>query len=87
MNNNNNFFSIYTGHLVDLFSIYLLKYCSFLFGINHLNLNLNLNLDLRKYYLFDNSIKSLELNNVFVFLGTNPKVDSPILNLKIRNLD
>lgn len=83
---NNNFFSVFTGHLVDTFSLYLLKHCTFLFGINHLNLNLNLNVDLRKYYFFNNSMKSLELNNIFFFLGTNPKVDSPILNLKIRNL-
>jgi len=86
MNTKLNFLGIFTGHLLDTFSIYLLKYCSSVYGINCLNINLNLNIDLRKYYIFNNSIKSLDLNNLFIFIGTNLKLDSPILNLKIKNL-
>lgn len=80
------FFSVFTGHLTDLFSTYTLKYISLLSGINQINLESNFNMDLRKYYLFNNSIKSMELSNVFLIVGTNLKVDSPILNLKLRTL-
>lgn len=83
---NNNFFHIYTGNLVDFFTLHVLKSISSVFGINNINLNLNLNLDLRKYFIFNNNIKTFELNNVFLILGTNPRVDSPILNMKIRNI-
>ena len=85
-NYNYNYFFIYTGHLIDLFTLYSLKTFSSLIGINNININLNLNIDLRKYFIFNNNFKSFELNNVFLILGTNPKIDSPILNIKIRHI-
>lgn len=86
MNLNNNFLYMYTGNLVDFFTLHVLKSISSVFGINNINVNLNINLDLRKYFIFNNNVKTFELNNVFLILGTNPKVDSPILNMKIRNI-
>lgn len=82
----NTFFSVFTGNLTDVFSTYTLKSLSLISGINQLNIESNFNMDLRKYYLFNNSIKSMEINNVFLIVGTNLKVDSPILNLKLRTL-
>jgi len=82
----NNFFYLYTGHLIDVFTINIVKHLSSVIGITNLNINLNLNIDLRKYFIFNNNIKSFELNNVFLIFGTNPKIDSPILNIKLRHL-
>ena len=86
LKHNNSFFSVFTGNLCDTFSLYILKYSALTLGINNINTSIPKNIDLRKYYFFNNNIKSLDLNNVFLFLGTNIKTDSPILNLKIRNL-
>lgn len=77
---------MFTGNLVDLFTLNILKTISSAFGINNININLNLNIDLRKYFIFNNNIKTFELNNVFLILGSNPKIDSPILNMKIRQI-
>jgi len=69
-----------------MFSLSTLKTLSSVLGINTININLNLNIDLRKYYLFNNNIKTFDFNNVFLILGMNPKVDSPILNMKLRQI-
>lgn len=82
----NSFIALSTGHLLDFFSLYLIKIRSQLLGINNINLNSFINTDLRKYYLFNSSIRSLDYCGLFLFLGVNPKVDSPIFNLKIRTL-
>jgi hypothetical protein len=66
--------------------LYTLKTFTSTLGINNINVNLNLNIDLRKYFIFNNNFKSFELNNTFLILGTNPKIDSPILNIKIKHL-
>ena len=83
---NNNFFHILTGNLVDLFSLHIVKYFSNTLGLNNVNFNITKNIDLRKHYLFNVNVNLIDLNNLFLFIGVNPKSDSPILNLKIKNL-
>ena len=83
---NNNFFHVFTGNLVDLFTLHVLKEMSSVLAITNINTNLYLNIDLRKYFIFNNTITNLEYNNLFFILGSNPKVDSPILNMKIRHI-
>ena len=80
------FWSVFTGHLVDTFSLSVLKTMTSMIGITSINANLNLNLDLRKYYIFNNNIKTFDLNSVFLLMGCNPQVDSPILNMKLRQI-
>ena len=79
---NNNFFHILTGNLVDLFSLHIVKYFSNTLGLNNVNFNITKNIDLRKHYLFNVNVNLIDLNNLFLFIGVNPKSDSPILNLK-----
>ena len=83
---NNNFFHIFTGSLVDLFTLHVLKEVCNVFGTTNINTNLYLNIDLRKYFIFNNTINSLEYNNLFFIIGCNTKVDSPILNMKICHI-
>jgi NADH dehydrogenase/NADH:ubiquinone oxidoreductase subunit G len=66
--------------------MHLLKQSCSLFGFTNINLNLNLNVDLKKYYIFNTMISNFDLHNVFLIIGTNPKLDSPILNMKIKHL-
>ena len=72
--------------MVDLFSIHLLKHATCHIGINNININLNMNIDLKKYYLFNTLVSKFDLFNTYLIIGTNPKVDSPILNMKIKHI-
>ena len=83
---NTNFISFYTGNLLDVHTLHLLKTACLHFGFTSLNLNLNLNLDLKQNFLFNTNISNFEFHNLFFILGSNPKIDSPILNMKIKNL-
>lgn len=81
-----NNYSFYNGHLIDVFTLYTLKKLSLFLGFTNINLNLNFNIDLRKYFIFNNNINNFESNNLFLILGTNPKIDSPVLNIRIRKI-
>ena len=57
-----------------------------MFGISNINLHVNLDVDLRLNYFLSDSISSLfNDSHVFFFLGINLKLESPILNIRIKN--
>lgn len=86
LHKNKFFFYIYTGQLLDIYSTYLLNTKCQLYNIPNINLNLNWHFDLRNYFLLNSQIKLLENSNFFIYLCLNPRIDSPIINMKVQSL-
>lgn len=48
------------------------------------NYDFNLNVDFRENYLSDNFFKNINSNDLFLFLGTDLRIESPLLNLHFK---
>ena len=77
----------FSGMLSDLESIFFTK--SF---FNSIGIEINLadftdvNADFRENYLLNNSLVGIEENTNFIFFCLNTRVESPILNARLRKL-
>jgi NADH dehydrogenase/NADH:ubiquinone oxidoreductase subunit G len=56
------------------------------FGISNINTHIDFDVDLRVNYILSDSIASLfNDSNILLFTGINLKLESPILNIRVRN--
>ena len=65
------------------FFSHFLKY----YGINNFLINnilYNLNTDLPSFYEFNSSLKNIEKSDLIILIGINPRIESSMLNLKLR---
>ena len=62
---NNNFFYFYTGNLLDVYTLYILKNSSTFFGFTNINNNMSFNVDLKKYFIFNSMVSNFDLHNTF----------------------
>ncbi|KAK6927811.1 NADH:ubiquinone oxidoreductase, subunit G, iron-sulfur binding [Dillenia turbinata] len=75
------------GQLSDAESMMALKDFLNRLGSNNVwceGISANLNADLRSGYLLNNSIAGLENADVFLLVGTQPRVEAPMVNARIR---
>lgn len=47
---------------------------------------INFNIDFRKNYIYNSNFRTLTLSDVFLFIGTNPIIEYPILNMQFRKM-
>lgn len=73
--------SIFVDYELMVTSKVLMKKLGFLFFNKKTNLNIN---DYYLYYLNPTFFKDIENKHVFVFIGYNLRLESPILNIKLR---
>lgn len=74
------------GHFVDLETVVSFKDFFSSLGSNNLTAEslANYSSDFRSNYLLNTSLKSLESVNTIVLLGTNPRLEAPLLNSRLR---
>jgi hypothetical protein len=80
--------SIYflAGHLTDAATFHFPRLFRNMFGISNVNMHIDSDVDLRTHYLLSDSISSpFNDNHVSLFIGINLKLESPILNIRVRN--
>ena len=76
----------FAGHLIDASSFFFFRLFCNVFGISNINIHVDIDVDLRLSYLVSDSISSLfNDSSVFFFVGINLKIESPILNIRIKN--
>jgi NADH dehydrogenase/NADH:ubiquinone oxidoreductase subunit G len=80
------FFNIFTGSLLDAISTHVLKQLSYKLSFYNLNSNVYSDVDMRSYYSFNSSLYKFNEILVFILIGVNTRLDSPIINLKLRHL-
>jgi len=73
--------SMFVDYELLITSKLLMKKMGFLFFNKKNNININ---DYFLYYLNPNFFKDIEDKNVFMFVGYNLRLESPILNIKLR---
>ena len=80
------FLESFCGPFSDLDTVSTLKFFFNSFGSSNLNYfdNLKTNFDFRFLFLLNNSLFSLEKSNVVLLLGSNLRLESPILNSRLR---
>jgi len=79
-------FVINTGNFTDLEHITVLD--QFSNKINNLSINPELknNADLQKHYTINNSLLNEKGKKVFILVGTNLRLENPILNIRLKKL-
>ena len=79
-------FSYKGGELSDAQSLFMLKEFNNFFGIVNNNSDIIVNNDLRQNYLV--KFKKVELlkSNLVILVGTNLRLESPLMNLRLRKL-
>ena len=73
--------SMFADYELIITSKLLMKKLGFLFFNKKNNININ---DYYLYYLNPNFFKDIDEKNVFIFVGYNLRLESPILNIKLR---
>lgn len=86
--NNKLVFNFFVGSLLDVYSIFLVKeFSKVVPGVSYFNFELNEtfpNSDLRKSYVFQESLVDIENSDLFLISGINSKLDLPLLHTRIR---
>lgn len=87
----NNIFSVvecFSGPFIDLQSLDSLKLFFNGLGCSNLNyqLNFNSNSDFRYMYLLNSSLIGLETVSYILLIGTNPRLESPLLNRELGKI-
>lgn len=76
----------YTGKFFDIVSLLVLKNLCFAMNISNLNVQSYFEVDFRDQYLVTNHLLNIEFETVFIIYGINTKIESSILNIKLRKL-
>lgn len=72
--------------MLDSAAFFFFRVFCNVFGVSNINLHIDADVDLRLNYLLSDSISSLfNDSHVFLFIGINLKLESPILNIRIKN--
>jgi hypothetical protein len=76
----------FAGHLLDCESFYYFRFLSNALGICNVNVHIGSDSDLRLSYLVSKSLSSLfNDSTVFLIIGLNLKLESPLLNIRLKN--
>jgi len=77
-----------SGDLVNMETLYIFKEFFYKFinskNIESRNSNIYLNTEKRENYLFNSTINGIEESDFILLIGTNPRLEATILNLRIR---
>jgi len=77
----------FSGILADIDSVIYIKSFFNNFGTEIFFADfIDVNSDFRNNYLLNNSLSNLEKNEIFIFICLNTRVESPILNSRLRKL-
>ena len=79
-----NHFSIFSGNMLDLESVFFIKQFSLQYNIININNTNWNNVNIRHSYIMDTKINEIEFNTMTLILGLDLKIESPIINLKIK---
>lgn len=75
------------GELIDFKVIFLVSKLFGLFGLSHVNygsiLSTNFNIDIRENYVLNRPIVHFEHSGLYLFLGSNLQLESPLLNIRL----
>ena len=74
------------GDLINILSQILFKYFSRFLGFFNLNIFLSKNIDQKQYYLMNDSLNNIEIYNIFLLCNVNTKIESSILNIKLKKI-
>jgi len=76
----------FAGHLLDCSSFFFFRFFCNSFGVSNINVHVNTDSDLRLSFLVSSSLSLLfNDSNVYLLLGLNLKLESPILNIRLKN--
>jgi NADH-quinone oxidoreductase subunit G len=85
---NYNKFAVLAGDLVDIETLLTAKYFFSNLGLSNFYINKfsdELNVDFSFLFLFNVQFKAIEIYPTFcILIGTNPRLEAPVLNLKLR---
>jgi hypothetical protein len=76
----------FTGKFIDISSLLTIKNLSSSMNISNLNILHYFEIDFRNQFLVNNNLFSIEYENAFLMYGINTKIESAVLNIKIRKL-
>jgi len=85
--NNYNLWQICLNPFLNFEEIFVIKEFFTSFGCNNFKFgveNLKLLIDFRGFFVFTQSLQSLEFTNIFLLIGTNLRLEFPLLNSRIR---
>lgn len=77
---------INTGNFTDLEHITALKSLTDKLDNVIINNNINKNCDLQNYFISSENVHNIITNKVIILVGTNLRIENPILNIKLRKL-
>jgi NADH-quinone oxidoreductase subunit G len=80
-------FAAITGDFTDAETVFALKSLMVMMGSPYMESrqkNYSLNLGKRENYIFNSKITGLDLADVLILVGTNTKIEAPVLNARIR---
>lgn len=81
------FFNTFLGKFLDIETLFMLRTFSNKLGFNNVFSSINnLSIDFREYYSFNTTLNSLNFSDVCLLIGTNLRLELPLLNLRVRNL-
>ena len=75
------------GSILSIEECFFFSYFLKHYGLNNFLINnfvYNLNTDLPSFYEFNSSLKNIEKSDLIFLIGINPKIESSMLNLKLR---
>lgn len=79
-------FSSFSGPLVDVESLTVLRDFSYSLGTDHIYSTSHniLSADLRESYVFNTKLSNIEESDLCLLVGSNPRLESPMLNVRLR---
>lgn len=79
-------FHAYAGGLLDLLSMFHLRFLCTSIGVSSINSHVMLDTDLRNIYLFNDTLSSvLNSCSILFLIATNIRKEAPILNIRVSN--
>jgi NADH dehydrogenase/NADH:ubiquinone oxidoreductase subunit G len=76
----------YSGGLIDMFSMFQLKWLCAYIGMSSINSHISLETDIRTTYLFTDTLAcALNSCSILFVLASNIRKESPVLNIRVSN--
>ena len=76
----------FTGKFLDISSLLCIKNLTFSMNVSKFNIYNYFEIDFKNQYLVDNDLFKVEYENTFLLCGINTKIESAVLNIRIRKL-
>ena len=78
--------TFFIGDLINVFSQIMFKFFSRFLGFYNLNSIIIKDIDQKQYYLMNEELNNIETYKLFLLCGINTKVESSILNIKLKKV-